>query len=195
MKRCAGGVGRWIGASVGTFVLVAGIGCTSKQPASGVAPGTVPARPRCDGCLQEGACVQGTSANACGSGGRRCETCEPNSRCIVGNCQKACDSSLCPNGCCRNGICRSGTDPENCGDLGMGCYSCSGEEVCYDGECVSTKLRDCLRKVHSVREACFSAADRLVRGSRAQEDAMIMCNARGDARDERCRYFFQSQGE
>ena len=97
--------------------------------------------PGCKGCIRgaEATCVDGTKAEACGSGGETCVACDEYETCNEdGECEEApCSPKDC-DGCCRAGECREGIKDFACGTGGEECANCQGEEQCSaGGECTA----------------------------------------------------------
>jgi hypothetical protein len=89
----------------------------------------------CAGCCQDGQCLAGTDADACGRGGAACEACQGDAMCASGRCSVGCGPGSC-NGCCDEvGRCLTGAVVDACGSGGAACDVCSGDAACSEGQC------------------------------------------------------------
>lgn len=88
-------------------------------------------------CDVQGQCQNGTTNNACGSGGGLCSACPIGAYCISGKCT-SCDQNTCPTGCCQGDQCMPGNTSSACGRGGLSCLVCKGGESCVDGQCSTT---------------------------------------------------------
>ncbi len=95
----------------------------------------------CSGCCLNGACQQGNTDNACGTGGYGCNVCTTNQVCKLGLCQPktaTCGPSNCASGCCMGASCMGGSSVSSCGKSGGACKMCKSNEKCINGGCVPT---------------------------------------------------------
>lgn len=118
--------------------------------------------PVCNGCLSStGACLSGTTNQACGSGGTACVACDATQGEYCGESEcvppPPCNADNC-NGCCQDNTCIEVTSDSSCGIGGIECQDCTvaggtcgdnntckpacGPETCEgccdaSGECVS----------------------------------------------------------
>ena len=87
----------------------------------------------CQGCCNnQGQCVAGNAATACGKMGIVCNACGGSQTCVDG----ACSSQQC-NGCrdAVSGTCLTGTDVSACGSAGGVCAACNVGQTCVNGSC------------------------------------------------------------
>jgi hypothetical protein len=90
----------------------------------------------CSGCLaDDGSCVPGTSASACGVGGGSCRACSGDEACDQGTCVVlGCGPDTC-DGCCSGDTCLAGNSAAACGGEGAACVDCGDGFGCEGGAC------------------------------------------------------------
>jgi hypothetical protein len=124
---------------------------SSSSGGSGTSSGS-PGCSGCKGCCQEGACKDGSVAEACGTGGDACETCSAGAACTEGKCVSACGPDSCAGCCDASGQCQTGGADATCGSGGAACVACAGANSCSEGQCIATSCKA------SCAAGCCSAA-------------------------------------
>jgi hypothetical protein len=96
------------------------------------------------GCCQNGNCVGGSAASACGSSGLACSICKTGEVCNEGRCVSGTNDCSTCGGCCANGTaCLDGSSKSACGTGGEVCKTCDPDDACNAGECLADSTPDC----------------------------------------------------
>jgi hypothetical protein len=101
----------------------------------------------CAGCCIDGACANGNTPGACGTGGVACLSCPAGQVCESAACAP-CDGTTCA-GCCDGSGCRSGDQDRACGRGGEACRTCA------DGTYCSSPTTECLTSL-GIGDICES---------------------------------------
>ena len=123
-------------------ILLLSAGCSDSDPQldGGASEGGLGscAAGTCKGCCQQGQCLPGTAATACGTLGFSCTACPGGYACSEGG-VCAPDGSACKDctsGCCSGSACEPGTSVTACGAGGALCTTCGTSQKCESGQCV-----------------------------------------------------------
>jgi hypothetical protein len=90
-------------------------------------PDMTPTPRPCNGCKSSsGACLNGTTSSACGSGGSACTACQNGQLCDESQCvaPPECNADNCP-GCCQDNVCVMTSTNSSCGSGGNACNNCT----------------------------------------------------------------------
>ncbi len=92
-------------------------------------------------CTTAGACISGSTANACGVGGAICVDCTqegfPICDAQTHQCEDTvtnCTAASCPTGCCSGNLCIAGTSASACGNFGDVCQNCAQAGLACQGQ-------------------------------------------------------------
>ncbi len=155
------------------------MGSVTPTPPRDMGP---PTPPPCSGCRSSsGACLNGTTSAACGSGGMACMACQNGQLCDESRCvdPPSCNADNCP-GCCQGTTCVMTSSDSACGKEGNACQDCSvnnatcnadkqcespcGPENCagcctQSGQCISGDLEASCGKGGQACEICAGDFD------------------------------------
>jgi len=129
----------YVSGTVGANVSVLGVGAQFSHDLGEVdypiASGNFTLPAACGCCDTTGTCQQGTSNDACGSGGEMCVACTSPDTCGGNGTPQSCGCGPdnCDGCCDAAGACQPGTSDDVCGSGGEACGACTSPDTCGGG--------------------------------------------------------------